>query len=63
MPIGPKPPRLSSTPPMDRGSYELRFDGESGPVRDVGKFIVVWKKVAGEWKVAADIFNSDLKAP
>ena len=48
---------------MDRGSYELRFDGESGPVRDVGKFIVVWKKVAGEWKVAADIFNSDLKAP
>ncbi len=48
---------------MDRGRYELRFDGQNGPVRDVGKFIVVWKKVAGEWKVAADIFNSDLKAP
>ena len=47
----------------DRGTYELAFDGKKGRIRDVGKFIVVWKKVNGKWMVAADIFNSDLKAP
>lgn len=39
---------------LDRGTY--RF-GE-----DVGKYVVVWRKVDGEWKAAADIFNSDLPA-
>ena len=41
------------------GVYELAFDGEQGPVRDRGKYVVVWKKVDGDWKAAADIFNSD----
>lgn len=41
------------------GTYELAFDGEQGPVRDKGKYVVVWKKVDGNWKAAADIFNSD----
>lgn len=45
----------------DRGTYDLAFDGEKGRVRDVGKFVVVWKKVGGQWQVLADIFNSDLK--
>jgi len=45
----------------DRGTYDLAFDGEKGRVRDVGKYVVVWKKVDGQWKVLADIFNSDLK--
>jgi uncharacterized protein (TIGR02246 family) len=39
---------------LDRGTY--RF-GE-----DVGKYVVVWRKVGGEWKAAADIFNSDRPA-
>ncbi len=47
----------------DRGTYELAFDGKNGRIRDVGKFVIVWKKVKGKWMVAADIFNSDLKAP
>ena len=47
----------------DRGTYDLSFDGEGGRVRDVGKYVVVWRKVDGEWKIVADIFNSDLKAP
>lgn len=46
----------------DRGTYALAFDGENGRIRDVGKYVVVWKKVAGKWMVAADIFNTDLKA-
>ena len=47
----------------DRGTYALAFDGENGRIRDTGKFVVVWKKVKGKWMIAADIFNSDLKAP
>jgi uncharacterized protein (TIGR02246 family) len=36
---------------LDRGTYRL---GE-----ETGKYVVVWRKIGGEWKVAADIFNSD----
>ena len=47
---------------MDRGSYRLTTQSASGPVEDRGKYVVVWRKVSGGWKVAADIFNSDLPA-
>jgi uncharacterized protein (TIGR02246 family) len=43
----------------DIGTYQLSFDSDKGPVKDVGKYVVVWKKVGTDWKVAADIFNSD----
>jgi uncharacterized protein (TIGR02246 family) len=43
----------------DIGTYSLAFTGDQGPVQDLGKYVVVWKKVDGEWKVAADIFNSN----
>ncbi len=46
----------------DVGTYALGFDAESRRVSDHGKYVVVWKKVEGEWKVAADIFNSNLPA-
>jgi uncharacterized protein (TIGR02246 family) len=46
----------------DVGTYALGFDSESGRVNDHGKYVVVWKKVEGEWKAAADIFNSNLPA-
>jgi uncharacterized protein (TIGR02246 family) len=46
----------------DVGIYALGFDSESGRVNDNGKYVVVWKKVEGEWKAAADIFNSNLPA-
>ena len=47
---------------LDRGTY--RFTGRPGgqAVDETGKYVVVWKKVGGEWKVAADIFNSDRPA-
>ncbi len=45
------------------GTYDLAFSGESGRVRDEGKYVVVWRKLDGEWKVIADIYNSSLKAP
>lgn len=48
-----------------RGTYELRFNDASGkPLVDRGKYVTVWKKNgAGEWKVVADIFNSDTPQP
>jgi uncharacterized protein (TIGR02246 family) len=41
------------------GTHALSFDGGQGPVKDQGKYVVVWKKAGGAWQVAADIFNSN----
>lgn len=46
----------------DVGTYALGFDSDSGRVNDHGKYVVVWKKVGGDWKAVADIFNSNLPA-
>jgi uncharacterized protein (TIGR02246 family) len=44
------------------GTYELTMNDASGkPVPDHGKYVEVWKKQTdGKWKVAVDIWNSDL---
>ena len=47
---------------LDRGTYRFAATPPAGPISDTGKFVVVWRKIGGEWKVAADIFNSDLPA-
>lgn len=44
---------------LDRGTYDLTMNPPGGPVRDNGKYVVVWRKIDGEWKAAADIFNSN----
>jgi uncharacterized protein (TIGR02246 family) len=41
------------------GTYALEYDGSAGRVRDQGKYVVVWRKEAGVWKIAADIINTD----
>jgi ketosteroid isomerase-like protein len=46
----------------DYGWYTFAFDTDNGRVTDKGKYIVVWKKIGGKWKVAADIFNTNLPA-
>jgi uncharacterized protein (TIGR02246 family) len=47
---------------LDRGTYRLSVSPSGTPQMDTGKYVVVWRKVGGEWKAAADIFNSDLPA-
>ena len=37
--------------------------GEGGQVLDKGKYIVIWRQAAGEWKLHRDIFNSSMPAP
>jgi uncharacterized protein (TIGR02246 family) len=43
------------------GRYTL--EGEGGQVLDKGKFIVIWKKEAGQWKLHRDIINTSMPAP
>lgn len=43
------------------GRYIL--EGEGGQVLDKGKFVVIWKQEAGQWKLHRDIINSSLPAP
>jgi uncharacterized protein (TIGR02246 family) len=47
----------------DVGTYTFSFTGDQGPVNDRGKYIVKFRKVGTEWKIASDIFNSDLPMP
>ena len=43
----------------DYGAYNFGFDTDNGPFAEKGKYIVVWKKIDGAWKIAADIFNNN----
>jgi uncharacterized protein (TIGR02246 family) len=45
----------------DVGTFELKFNDATGkPTTEIGKYVVVWKKQADkQWKVVADIFNTD----
>jgi len=47
---------------LDRGTYSLTVAPDGNTHTDTGKYVVVWRKIGGEWKAAADIFNSDLPA-
>ena len=42
------------------GTYELTLPGNK---RDSGKYVVIWKREKGQWKLAVDTWNSDLPAP
>jgi ketosteroid isomerase-like protein len=45
------------------GTWSLAFDTPAGRQADHGKYIVVWRKRGREWRVMADIFNSDVPLP
>jgi uncharacterized protein (TIGR02246 family) len=47
---------------LDRGTYRLTVAPAGTTQTDTGKYVVVWRKIGGDWKAAADIFNSDLPA-
>ena len=42
------------------GKYIL--GGEDGEVMDEGKYIVIWKQEAGQWKLHRDMINSSMPA-
>lgn len=43
---------------VEMSRYKLL--GAEGQVLDAGKFIVVWKRERGEWRLHRDIFNTSL---
>ena len=44
----------------DQGTFEIHENDAKGkPTTTVGKYLVVWKKINGQWKAAVDIFNTD----
>jgi len=45
------------------GSYQLTGLGANGTGDDMGKYVTVWKKVNGTWKVAADMGSTTKPAP
>ena len=40
------------------GSYEMKVEG--GKVVDRGKYVVVWKREQGQWKLHRDIWNTSM---
>jgi uncharacterized protein (TIGR02246 family) len=45
---------------IEVGKYALK--GEGGQELDAGKYIVIWKREDGQWKLHRDIFNSSMPA-
>ena len=45
------------------GINRIEFTGPKGDLLDVGKYLLVWKKVNNDWYAAALSFSSDARAP
>jgi ketosteroid isomerase-like protein len=45
-----------------RGTYRFRYTANGQPAEEAGKYVVVWKKWNGAWKVAVDVWNTDAPA-
>ena len=45
------------------GVNRMVLAGEDGDLLDMGKYLAIWKKIDGEWMVAALSFTSDAAEP
>jgi ketosteroid isomerase-like protein len=69
--LSPIEARVSGQHAFDAGTSSLQIKpgnpsgllltgvGGGGAVRSDGKYVVIYKRVQGEWKIAYDIFNDD----
>jgi ketosteroid isomerase-like protein len=48
--------RLSPSTAREIGTFSLTTKGSS-PKEISGKYLVLWQRVQGDWKLAADIWN------
>ena len=56
--------QVESQMPIDVGSYTMKMSDAKGKMmQDVGKYVTIFKKVDGQWKIIVDTFNSDAPAP
>jgi len=45
----------------ETGHFDLTITPKGGaPIKDNGKFLVVWKRINGEWRIVRDTFNSSM---
>ncbi|HCF29486.1 MAG TPA: ketosteroid isomerase [Cyanobacteria bacterium UBA11049] len=44
---------------VEVGAYNISMDTPQGTFKDTGKYMFLLSKLDGEWRIAADIFNSD----
>ena len=51
------------TPEIVTEEGELSLFASDDTLVEKGKYIVVWKKEEGKWKIFRDMFNSDLPVP
>jgi uncharacterized protein (TIGR02246 family) len=49
--------RLGPTAAREIGSFRLKSKG-TDPDEITGKYVVLWEKVKGQWKISTDIWNS-----
>jgi uncharacterized protein (TIGR02246 family) len=50
--------RIGRTYVREIGAYSFRTRGNA-PQEIVGKYVVLWQKVAGRWKLSTDIWNTN----
>lgn len=43
----------------DHGTYTASWTGEAGPAEEVGKYVSVWRRIDGGWRLAVDMDNPD----
>jgi uncharacterized protein (TIGR02246 family) len=56
--------RSSGDAGYDAGTYQQSVTPAGGPeIKDTGKYVVILKRVSGNWRVAYAIYNSDLPPP
>ena len=48
---------------VEHGVNSITFTTPQGEMKDAGKYLAVWKKVDGQWKVAVISINSDTPMP
>ena len=47
----------------DKGTFYYLMENKKYRVEDSGKYVIVWKKIEGEWKAILDISNSSWLSP
>ena len=61
--LSPKTTKIEIARSGDLAYMQGTYDATANGATDHGKFVVVWeKKTNGAWKIAADIWNSDMPA-
>jgi len=43
----------------ERGTYSFGQTTPRGPVKEIGKYVTIWKKLSGEWKAIVDTGTPD----